>query len=98
LLVMFIGFRWEGLTVTLLWMAVAVCLFIWGIFYKRSWPRMAAILLIGVTLGKLIMFDSAHFSTVQKIIAFLVIGVLLLLFSFYYQKFNLANSKQAREK
>ena len=98
LLVMFVGFRWEGLTVTLLWITIAVFLFLWGIIYKRSWPRLASILLIGVTLGKLVIFDSESFSTVQKIISFLVIGILLLLFSFYYQKFNLANNKKAEEK
>jgi uncharacterized membrane protein len=93
LLVFFIGFQWEGLTVTLLWLAVAVSLFTWGALDKKSWPRLASILLIGVTLGKLIIFDSADFSTVQKIVSFLVIGILLLLFSFYYQKYNLLNKK-----
>jgi uncharacterized membrane protein len=98
LLVLFIGTQWEGLAVTLLWIAVAVLLFVWGIINKRSWPRLAAIVLIGITLGKLIIFDSASFSTIQKIISFLVIGVLLLLFSFYYQKFNLTNKETGREK
>jgi len=98
LLILFIGAQWEGLAVTLLWIAVAVLLFVWGIVNKRSWPRLAAIILIGVTLGKLIIFDSASFSTIQKIISFLVIGVLLLLFSFYYQKFNLANKGTGSEK
>ncbi len=94
LLVLFIGFQWEGLTVTLSWIAVAILLFLWGAIDKRSWLRLASILLIGVTLGKLILFDSANFSTIQKIISFLAIGVLLLLFSFYYQKYNLSEKKQ----
>jgi uncharacterized membrane protein len=94
LLILFIGLHWDGLTVTLLWIAVAILLFVWGVYNKRSWPRLAAILLIGITLLKLIFFDSASFSTIQKIIAFIVIGVLLLLFSFYYQKFNLAKDKK----
>ncbi len=64
-----------------------------GALEKKSWPRLASILLIGITLGKLIIFDSANFSTIQKIISFLVIGILLLLFSFYYQKYNLLNRK-----
>ncbi len=98
LLVLFIGIYWDGLAVTLLWITVAVLLFIWGIFNKRSWPRLVSILLIGITLGKLLIFDSAHFSTIQKIISFLVIGILLLLFSFYYQKFNLLNKKTGDEK
>jgi len=88
LLVFFIGFQWDGVTVTLLWLVVAVSLFVWGAWDKKSWPRLASILLIGITLAKLIIFDSADFSTVQKIVSFLVIGILLLLFSFYYQKYN----------
>jgi uncharacterized membrane protein len=98
LLVLFIGIQWNGLAVTLLWLTVAVLLFLWGAFDKKSWPRLASILLIGITLGKLIIFDSADFSTVQKIISFLVIGVLLLVFSFYYQKFNLINGKRDKDK
>lgn len=93
LLVLFIGLQWNGVVVTLLWVAIAVLLFVWGIYNKRSWPRLASILLIGITLIKLILFDSGSFTTIQKIIAYLVIGVLLLLFSFYYQKFNLLKSK-----
>lgn len=83
---LFIGFQWSGFMVTLLWVALAVILFLWGILSHRSWPRLASILLTGVTLGKLVIFDSAKFSTVQKIIAYIVIGSLLLILSFLYQK------------
>ena len=87
-LTMFIGFNWSGLVVTLLWIALAVVLFFWGMYSHRSWPRLAAILLMTVTLGKLIIFDSSKFSTVQKIIAYILIGSLLLVLSFLYQKFR----------
>ncbi len=88
LLSMFIGFYWSGLTVTLLWVAVAVVLFVLGIYNHRSWPRLTGILLMSVTLGKLVIFDSSKFTTVQKIIAYLIIGSLLLVLSFLYQKFK----------
>lgn len=88
LLSIFIGFQWSGLAVTLLWVALAVILFLWGILSHRSWPRLAAILLMSVTLGKLVIFDSSKFTTVQKIIAYLIIGSLLLVLSFLYQKFK----------
>jgi uncharacterized membrane protein len=88
LLTLFIGFNWNGLTVTLLWVALAIVLFFWGMFSHRSWPRLAAILLMTVTLGKLIIFDSSKFSTVQKIVAYILIGSLLLVLSFLYQKFR----------
>ena len=95
LLAMFIGFNWSGLVVTLLWVALAVVLFLLGIYNRRSWPRLGAILLMSITLGKLIIFDTTKFTTVQKIVAYLVIGTLLLILSFYYQKFKQTSFKNA---
>ena len=93
LLLLFIIFQWDGLIVTLLWVAVSVLLFAWGMFAKESWARLASVLLIGITLIKLLVFDSVRFSTIQKIGCYIIIGVLLLLFSFYYQKLGISNKK-----
>ncbi|MGZ8537795.1 MAG: DUF2339 domain-containing protein, partial [Flavisolibacter sp.] len=84
----FIGFNWDGFTVTLLWLLSSVIIFVWGVKMKSVPARMAAMLLMGATLGKLLIFDSQTFSTVEKVIAYLVIGVLLLVVSFFYQKFR----------
>lgn len=86
LFVIFIGFQWSGITVTLLWLLTAVLIFIAGVGFKAIPFRMAAITLMGVTLVKLVALDSLTFSTLQKVIAYLVLGVLLLVISFYYQK------------
>ena len=88
LFVIFIGFQWKGITVTLLWLLTAVILFIAGVKLKSIPARMAAITLMGVTLLKLVALDSLTFSTLQKVIAYLVLGVLLLLISYFYQKFK----------
>jgi hypothetical protein len=93
LLLLFIVFQWDGLTVTLLWVAVSVLLFAWGMVAQKSWARLASVLLIGITLVKLLVFDSLRFSTIQKISCYIIIGVLLLLLSFYYQKLGLSNKK-----
>lgn len=92
-LLLFISFKWEGLTVTLLWVAVAVSLFIWGIIRKKSWVRLAAVFLVGLTLAKLLILDSQNFSAIQKITCYIAIGILLLLGSFYYQKLGLGEKK-----
>jgi len=86
LIALFIGFYWNGFFVTLLWVAFSVVLFGWGIFSHRSWPRLTAILLMIVTLGKLVIFDSSKFTPIQKIAAYLLIGALLLVLSFFYQR------------
>jgi len=88
LFVMFIAFNWDGFTVTFLWLLTAVIVFAWGFRMRSVRARMAGIILIGVTLGKLVALDSLTFTTVQKVIAYLVLGILLLVVSFMYQKFK----------
>lgn len=54
---------------------------------KRFKPlRVAALILLGVTLLKLFLFDINTTSQAGKIIAFICLGVLLLIISFMYQK------------
>jgi uncharacterized membrane protein len=86
--VMFIGLDWDGFTVTLLWLLTAVVVFTWGFVRHSVTARLMAMVLIGATLGKLVVLDSQRFSTVQKVIAYLILGILLLIASFFYQKFR----------
>lgn len=88
LFVAFIGFAWKGIVVTLLWLLTAVVLFVVGVRFKSIPLRMASIALMGVTLLKLVALDSLTFSTLQKVVAYLVLGVLLLLVSYFYQRFK----------
>jgi uncharacterized membrane protein len=92
-LLLWISLWWDGLFVTLLWVLVSVLLFVWGIAGRQSWIRLTAVTLVGVTLLKLLVIDSGRFSPVQKIICYISIGILLLLFSFYYQRLGLAIKK-----
>jgi hypothetical protein len=86
LLLLFIAFEWDGVIVTLLWIAVAIALFAWGVIGKLSWARLSSVFLVAITLVKLLFIDSGNFSTGQKIIAYISIGIILLVGSFYYQK------------
>ena len=88
LIILFVSLEWSGLTITLLWTLIAIIVFAIGIVAKTIWPRLAAIILIGITLLKLIVFDSTSFTAIQKIIAYITIGTLLLVLSFFYQKFK----------
>ncbi len=88
LAVLWIGIQCSGLAITMLWTLLAIIVFILGIITKTVWPRLAAILLVGITLLKLVLLDSIFFTAVQKIIAYITIGTLLLLLSFFYQKFK----------
>jgi uncharacterized membrane protein len=88
LFIVFIGFQWTGFVVTLLWLLTAVLVFAWGFMMRSVQARLGAIILIGLTLAKLLLLDSLTFSSLQKVIAYLVLGILLLVVSFFYQKFR----------
>jgi len=88
LFLMFVANKWEGITVTLLWLLLAVVLFSVGFSIKAVWLRLSGIILMGITLAKLVLLDSLRFTTIQKIIAYLTLGVLLLVVGFFYQRFK----------
>ena len=88
LIILFISLKWSGLTITMLWTLVAIIVFALGIITKTVWPRLAAIMLLGFTLLKLVLLDSISFTAIQKVIAYITIGTLLLILSFFYQKFK----------
>jgi uncharacterized membrane protein len=88
LFILFIALNWDGLTVTLLWLLTAVVLFIWGVMNRSALVRIASIILMGTTLFKLITIDSITFNTIQKVISYIVLGILLLVVSYFYQRFR----------
>ena len=88
LFIFFVALNWDGFTVTFLWLLTAVIIFVWGFRVRSVQARMTAMVLIGLTLGKLLVVDSSQFTAIQKVIAYLVLGVLLLVVSFFYQKFR----------
>jgi len=87
-LLLTIAFYWDGLLVTFSWLLVAILLFAYGFLRKSARLRMAAIVLMGGTLAKLLLLDSLVFSPEQKVVAYLALGVLLLVVSFFYQKYR----------
>ena len=86
--VCYVGMKWDGVTVSMMWLGIAIFLFAAGIISKMGWLRLMSIILTGVTLAKLIIVDRSRFTTEQKIISYIAIGVLLLVLSFFYQKFK----------
>lgn len=69
---------------------------LWGIFsfifliigIKKQWKnlRIIALSLLGLTIVKLFVYDIKNVSETGKIIAFILLGVLILVISFVYQK------------
>ena len=73
-------------TVTILW---SLCAFVqmWlGMHFKYKTLRIISLSLLGLVLCKLFLYDLSNVSQGAKIIAFVVLGVVLLVLSFLYQK------------
>lgn len=76
------------LELSILWGLYAVLLIILGIWKKKKHLRISAMVLFGVTLIKLFIYDIAHLDTISKTIVFIVLGILMLITSFLYIKYR----------
>jgi uncharacterized membrane protein len=76
------------LGLSILWGTYSLLLISLGIWKKRKYLRVAAIVLFGVTLIKLFLYDIASLNTISKTIVFVSLGVLLLIISFLYNKYK----------
>ncbi|MFK7784088.1 MAG: DUF2339 domain-containing protein [Crocinitomicaceae bacterium] len=66
----------------------AFALIAFGIWKKRPHLRLMALILFGITLLKLFIYDIAKVDSGGKTIAFISLGVLLLIISFLYSKYK----------
>lgn len=76
------------LGLTALWGIYSFILIAYGIFRKNTIARISAISLFGITLVKLLTFDTWDLSTGYKVIAYMLLGVMLLIVAFLYTKFK----------
>lgn len=81
----------------ILWGIVAFVFLIIGI--KKKWKelRVIALLLLGLTIVKLFVYDIRNASETGKIIAFILLGVLILIISFVYQKLKVLVVDEKKE-
>ncbi len=76
------------LGLSILWGSYALILIVLGIWKRKKHLRIGAISLFGVTLIKLFFYDISHLDTIAKTIVFVLLGVLLLIISFLYNKYK----------
>lgn len=78
----------RSATLSALWALYATGLTIWGFRMGSRMSRYAALTLFAVTLLKVVMVDMEAFSTLYRILSFLVLGALLVAASFLYHKYK----------
>jgi len=76
------------LSLSIFWGMYSLLLIILGIWKKKQYLRLGAIILFGVTLIKLFAYDISHLNTISKTIVFVALGILLLIISFLYNKYK----------
>ncbi|WP_321317286.1 DUF2339 domain-containing protein [Labilibaculum sp.] len=76
------------LGLSILWGSYSLLLIAYGIWKNKKHVRIGAIGLFALTLAKLFFYDISHLSTIAKTIAFVLLGILLLIISFLYNKYK----------
>ncbi|HKK38367.1 MAG TPA: DUF2339 domain-containing protein [Cryomorphaceae bacterium] len=85
------------LGLTILWGIYALFMISLGISRSRKYLRIAAFVVLGITLVKLFFYDISNLDTIAKTIVFVSIGILLLIISFLYNKYKQIISNEPKE-
>ncbi|MBI2121487.1 MAG: DUF2339 domain-containing protein [Candidatus Sungbacteria bacterium] len=76
----------RNASISVFWTIYAILLISFGVMYQKAFLRWWALGLFGLTIGKVFLFDLAILPTPYRIISFMVLGIILLLASWFYFK------------
>jgi uncharacterized membrane protein len=80
----------DRLALSILWGVYALGLIVYGLKKDEKFIRITAFVIFGITLIKLFFYDMAEMSTISKTIVMVILGAILLIASFIYNKFKAA--------
>ncbi|MCK3683145.1 DUF2339 domain-containing protein [Maribellus sp. YY47] len=75
-------------SLSILWGILSFLLIVYGIWKKKKHLRLTSIILFGGTIVKLFVYDLSNLATIPKTIVFVLVGALLLVVSFLYNKYR----------
>lgn len=76
----------QNLALSVLWLVYALVLLIGGVIKKSAALRWQALALLGVVVVKVFFFDLSFLERFYRIISFFLLGLVLMLVSFFYQR------------
>lgn len=76
----------RDFTYSALWMAYGAMLMVIGFLRRSAFVRWQALILIAATIGKVFVYDVSQLDRGYRIVSFLILGILLLVISFVYQR------------
>jgi uncharacterized membrane protein len=86
----------QELALSLLWLVYALGLLVAGVWKKSAVLRWQALILLGVVIGKVFLFDLSFLERFYRIVSFILLGLALLLISFYYQRHWASQSSEKK--
>jgi uncharacterized membrane protein len=78
----------QQMSLSGVWLLYSAVLMAAGIWRKNRGMRVMAILLFGITILKIFIYDLSFLETLYRIFSFLTLGVILIGVSFAYQKYK----------
>jgi uncharacterized membrane protein len=78
----------KEIGLSVLWGVYALLIIAWGLGRKKKHFRIGGIALLGITLLKMFFYDLSGMDTISKTIVLVILGVLLLIVSFLYNKYK----------
>ncbi len=76
----------QQLALSLLWTVYATALMLWGFWRGNAALRWQGLTLLGLVVGKVFLYDLSFLERFYRIVSFVVLGVVLLVVSFFYQQ------------
>jgi uncharacterized membrane protein len=76
----------QELALSMLWLVWALGLLVAGVWKKSGVLRWQALTLLGVVIVKVFVFDLSSLERFYRIVSFMLLGLVLLMISFYYQR------------
>ncbi|OGZ98721.1 MAG: hypothetical protein A3C07_00335 [Candidatus Sungbacteria bacterium RIFCSPHIGHO2_02_FULL_47_11] len=78
----------RNASISVFWTILAVILITLGMLYRNAYLRWSALILFGVTIVKVFILDLAGLKTPYRIISFMALGIILLLASYLYFRYQ----------
>jgi uncharacterized membrane protein len=85
----------QELGLSMLWVAYALAQIVPGFGWKSAALRWQGLILMGVAIAKVFLFDLSFLSSFYRIVSFFALGLVLLGVSFFYQKMARAAGQRA---
>jgi uncharacterized membrane protein len=86
----------QELALSMLWLVYALGLLGAGLWKKSEAMRWQALVLLGLVIVKVFLFDLSFLEKFYRIVSFFLLGLALLLISFYYQRQLIARKAERK--